>query len=1300
MPKRIALKLINWLWYSTALIIVCAAILVSVGREVLPRINLANDDLLQYINQRTGAKIQAEQLNVQWESIYPEISAKQLLIDTQDAHVQLDGVQITLNIAQSLFRLTPVIDRMKLARADIHYTLPEASHSIFPDIDSDWRFINRLFNNDVQISNIAITLQRGDWSRSLELDDLRVEQGFIHKKFFLRLLDKKNQQSLSMTGRFNGDTLRDSRGLLYIKTDRLTLKKWAPTLLQNSALSGEAWVQWSGRHQADITTHMQLTTPPNNDTTNAQLPPLLNAALSMHWEKESDSYIDIHNILAKDNADGANTAQLSDVRVTFNTENFTQWQVQSPALYLDSITPAARYLPDGEVKKLFTSLNLHGYLRNLNIAWDNTKPLTERMTLQANADTISSGHWDGVPAFTGVSGYIRSGIGYGFIDLNSNNGFSMHYPEVYHEPIIFQRAAGRVQWQWLPEQKTVFVGSDYASLSGEAGEARGNFWLHLPLHGADFHSEMYLAIGLRNSQARYRDMLIPFILPHDLLAWLKTSIKDATLPDAGFLYRGGLTGAEAHESAIQFYTHIQQGELEFHPDWPALKNIDATLLVDNHNAYVHAQHAQMYNTNIDSAAVEVLQEHPGLVINVNGRAQGAPQDGLTLLRQTPLHRAIGDGMDNWNATSGSLTTALQLQIPLSGAPLPQTENVQLQLSDAQIDMKDLRLPFSNINSQISYDTDNGLQAPTITATLFNKPVSARIESHKNAQHTTIDISANSNANISDIAQWSKLKPLKMLSGSADYQATLQLGPFGNTQPTARIGQLQISSNLNQVAAELPEPFAKKRGTNAPLHLTVNLLRDNKQEYAFNYNKQVTGALVVRNNQLTGGDIALLSNTANTPVEDNSLQIHGSLPNANIQQWIDLINRYNQLGDDKNNTIIFPTLQLHADSAVWKDITLPALQLSAQHNERAWQLTFASANAQGKALFYDDGKTPAVIIDTLKLQRDTTPNTTSNTQAAATNLANQIDFSAVPPMNIRINHLFMNGMDIGHFSTALRSTPNTLRFENLMATGNGYLLRDGSGLNGSTLIWRKNADGSNRSEFHGLLQMSGEQPVLKHLGIDPFIIGKRISLYADITWPDTPQAISAHTIAGNVYTEGKDGKYLQAKPNIAMHALGVVNIATWIRRLQLNFSDLSNDGISFDEYKGKLQFGNNTMRFIEPLEMEGPSGEFRLSGKALLDTNTLDLRLVATLPVSNNATWVAAIAGGLPAAAGVYLASKVFDKQIDSLSSLSYSITGSMEDSQINFERIAPPEEKTKSAATKTTAAKTTATKTTTSDASK
>ena len=71
----------------------------------------------------------------------------------------------------------------------------------------------------------------------------------------------------------------------------------------------------------------------------------------------------------------------------------------------------------------------------------------------------------------------------------------------------------------------------------------------------------------------------------------------------------------------------------------------------------------------------------------------------------------------------------------------------------------------------------------------------------------------------------------------------------------------------------------------------------------------------------------------------------------------------------------------------------------------------------------------------------------------------------------------------------------------------------------------------------------------------------------------------------------------------------------------------------------------------------------------MSTRVIDGRMVATLPVANNLPWVAALAGGLPVAAGVFVVSKLFEKQFDLLSSALYSISGSWNDPRLEFDRI-------------------------------
>jgi len=88
-----------------------------------------------------------------------------------------------------------------------------------------------------------------------------------------------------------------------------------------------------------------------------------------------------------------------------------------------------------------------------------------------------------------------------------------------------------------------------------------------------------------------------------------------------------------------------------------------------------------------------------------------------------------------------------------------------------------------------------------------------------------------------------------------------------------------------------------------------------------------------------------------------------------------------------------------------------------------------------------------------------------------------------------------------------------------------------------------------------------------------------------------------------------------------------------------------------------------------LHMKMPSGKMTMAGEFDLVNETMEGKLVATLPVATNLPWVAAVVGGLPAAAGVYLTSKLVEEQVDRLSSISYKLIGDWDDIEVKVDQI-------------------------------
>ena len=148
---------------------------------------------------------------------------------------------------------------------------------------------------------------------------------------------------------------------------------------------------------------------------------------------------------------------------------------------------------------------------------------------------------------------------------------------------------------------------------------------------------------------------------------------------------------------------------------------------------------------------------------------------------------------------------------------------------------------------------------------------------------------------------------------------------------------------------------------------------------------------------------------------------------------------------------------------------------------------------------------------------------------------------------------------------------------------------------------------------------------------------------------------------------QSGNFLNAPSGAqgALRVVSILNLADIVSRLSL--SHMFESGIPFDSVKGEIYLHRGTVE-VPLMEVTGGSS-FQFSGLSEIQTRSLSGELVATLPVASNLPWIAALAASIPVAAGVYVVSKLFDQQMSRLSSAVYSIGGTWDDPQVNFDRI-------------------------------
>jgi uncharacterized protein YhdP len=131
-------------------------------------------------------------------------------------------------------------------------------------------------------------------------------------------------------------------------------------------------------------------------------------------------------------------------------------------------------------------------------------------------------------------------------------------------------------------------------------------------------------------------------------------------------------------------------------------------------------------------------------------------------------------------------------------------------------------------------------------------------------------------------------------------------------------------------------------------------------------------------------------------------------------------------------------------------------------------------------------------------------------------------------------------------------------------------------------------------------------------------------------------------------------------------VSILNLAEIVQ--QLSLSHMFESGIPFNTIEGEIYLQAGTLE-VAKMAVQGGASSFQFSGVSDVAQRTLDGELVVTLPVADNLPWVVALAAGLPVAAGVFVLSKLFESQVNRLTSVVYTTTGSWDSPVVEFDRV-------------------------------
>lgn len=264
---------------------------------------------------------------------------------------------------------------------------------------------------------------------------------------------------------------------------------------------------------------------------------------------------------------------------------------------------------------------------------------------------------------------------------------------------------------------------------------------------------------------------------------------------------------------------------------------------------------------------------------------------------------------------------------------------------------------------------------------------------------------------------------------------------------------------------------------------------------------------------------------------------------------------------------------------------------------------------------------------------------------------------IPNLNITIDAVKLDEVDLGNVSLKSTSSKKQWTLDYCKIKSPDYQLT----IRGD---WKQEGK-QNNTHVQAGLQLFDLGKALARWNIMPAVEAHRGNVNFKGGWPGSIQNFSLEKVTGDMQITLNSGritnltKATEEKLGLGK-LLSVLSLQTIPRRLKLDFSDLSKDGYSFDEFKGSFVLKDGVLS-TQDSYIDGPVAYASMKGdldvvKHLYD---VDLRvspyIMASLPI------VVTIAGGPIAGpiAGVatWVASKLINKGMQQISAYTYKISG-------------------------------------------
>jgi uncharacterized protein (TIGR02099 family) len=1063
---------------------------------------------------------------------------------------------------------------------------------------------------------------------------------------------------LSLSGYYQGDLRKsDFVSRLYLEAPQVDLENFTPAFelagrrLSTARLSARIWLTLEPDN-LDVTGEIEFADV-SLEGESSNLLDEVTSRFRFHGESIGQGTLSIPNVRLKQ---GEFEFELDNISLAIDTGPLgSSLAGQLDHVDVSELTRLIKFAGQKELlperlSSAVLSVSPGGELRDLLFT---TEPGEGIPHLVSSLVDFSVEAYLGIPSIDQLNGFVSLQPDRGYLDID-NDEFKMNFKSMFDSPWSFD--AGRGRFAYRVGEDSVSVTSGLIELLDGDLSAYGKLSVNLP-PVRDLQT-WGLTIGIANVELLAADAYIPNAIPEDLRSWVSSAVKGGRSNETGVTVHGALfRGSPVVRKAHDLYLKVENTEIEYHPDWPPATDLAATIHIDNHHVFTNDATGKMYSSDVADVDVFVAIPVSGEAdtVMVEARLSGPFEDAIRALKETPLAETTSNMAAEWSA-KGEMQATLAIEVPIGTRGDEEVRSdVLVSIENALLHMPDFDLDVVSLAGDIRYSNESGLNSDGFSGMTFGRGISGRISSELYGEGGEIVVHVDGSVDVPVLYEWSDQILLSRASGVLDYRAEIHV-PYGGFMDEVYV---EAFSDLSGVVVDLPEPLYKPvkdsthrfryRQTFGEQGFRVDLAMDD----------DINASLKIEDGVATGGRIHFGAGVFGAVTFD-AIRMSGELPFLDFGAWETVTEEFGQISDVSIEDEIaahVASAELNIEEFVLYYLPLDDVEMLVTRGDDQWIASLRNEMLDGEVRILDDDDAPLGInLNWLSFE----------SEADAVDPLVDVDPKEVADVDFTTGQLLLDGEDYGRWSFKYRTTEDGGRFEDLVAVALGVQVAPGA-----LGEWHYE-QGQHSSRFTGDILIDDLGEAQQKFGFASSIEGEGLKLIADLSWDGSPAMVDVERVSGEVEILEGRGRFVQAETGGALKLLGIFDFASLARRFRLDFSDVIDEGFEFTDIQGVLSFDEGAVDVQEPIVIHGSSGKFTVGGSMNLVSSTLDNDMIVTLPVGRTLPWYAAysaIATGPLVGAGVMLAQKVFENQINQMSSAKYKISGTIDEPDIEFVTI-------------------------------